>query len=60
MEKTSVAECKINQSAMSAGAANNKIPVACVASVSVGFRSKELPREKRAERGRGRKEGNAC
>ena len=34
--------------------------VACVASVSVGFRSKELPREKRGEKGRGRKEGNAC
>ena len=30
--------------------------VACVASVSVGLRSKELPREKRVERGRGRKE----
>ena len=39
-------------------------PLACVASVSVGFGSKELQREngasKRRGRGRGRKEGNAC
>jgi len=39
-------------------------PVACVASVSVGFGSKELQREngasKRRGRWRGRKEGNAC
>ena len=40
------------------------VTLACVASVSVGFGSKELQREngasKRRGRGRGRKEGNAC
>ena len=40
------------------------VTLVCVASVSVGFGSKELQREngasKRRGRGKGRKEGNAC
>ena len=40
------------------------VSIACVASVSVGFGSKELQRENGASKtrgmGRGRKEGNAC
>jgi len=45
-------------------AMGNMNTYACVASVSVGFRSTELQREKGASqrrgRGRGRKEGNTC